>query len=78
MASKFKFVPYDDPEGFGVKELAEEYFHAMGKILMSYPLEHLELTHVESDENPFDDDDPDGNHTFVPVVAVFDPEQGSF
>ncbi len=67
--------------GVPVKEFAEEFFRAMGKILMGSPLEHLDLEHVEFEKGPFDnddDDDPDGGYTVVPVVVSFEPEDGPF
>jgi hypothetical protein len=69
--------------GVPVKEFAEEFFHAMGKILMGSPLEHLELTHVEFEKDSFDDlfaedDDGDDDEFDSHVVVSFEPEEGPF
>jgi hypothetical protein len=64
--------------GLPVKEFAEEFFRAMGKILIETPMEHLDPTHGESERNSLNYDDPDQGYTFVPVVVSFDPKEGTF
>ena len=63
--------------GLPEEMFAEEFFRAMGKILMGSPLAHLNLTHVEfeKDSSGLEDDDPDHGHTFLHVVVSFEPEQ---
>ena len=57
--------------GRPVGAFAEEFFRAMGRILMGAPLEDLNLTHVEFERDWLGEDD---DQIFVHVVLSFPPE----